>query len=301
MNKLILIISIYIFNINYISAQNFSHGTFIDISDTCHTIFFDGKNYVRRLTCYPEGYKPEIFSANDPTNKLGNCGDTLINFVIDSFNKSINEYSFKAMTSQGKECQWMTIISNDSFWIVTPLKTLPNIRNHYTVNHVMVKKEFYKNFKLPKTEKLELIINEDIRDSIIYIAFDQKNQYNKLDSVLNAIYVPSSGLVKTSISATPFLLAYNAISAYVLIDGKRIEIPVVFDKLSGLGVRYIKHENRKEYIKSNRQIFFNDKYFLLVYRYNPSRDRVVNIVFGESIVGQVLDMELISIEKYINE
>ena len=55
MNKLILIISIYIFNFNYISAQNFSHGTFIDISDTCHTIFFDGKNYVRRVNCYDIG------------------------------------------------------------------------------------------------------------------------------------------------------------------------------------------------------------------------------------------------------
>ncbi len=279
-----------------------SHGKFLDINDTCHTIFYDGNHFVRYQMCYSKGYKPEIFSDDDLYGKFGVCGDTLTNIVIDTFNKNIKEYILTGMTQQGKECERMTVISNDSFWIITPLKTRPNIRSHYTTNNIMIKREYYKDFKIPMIKPLELIIEESNRDSIIYIAFDQKNPYNKLDSFLNMLYIPSSGLVKTNIRATPYLLAYNAIKAFVLIDGKKVEVPIIFEKFTNtkLGLTRIEKEKRKEYIESNKSIFFNDKYFVLMSRYNPDRERTVNRVFREKIEEQVLDLELMSLEKYIN-
>ena len=122
----------------------------------------------------------------------------------------------------------------------------------------------------------------------------------KLDSFLNMIYVPESGLVKTSISATPLILAYNSIKASVIINGEKIKIPVLYEKKLGKGTVYIKKEERAAYIKSNKEIFFHEKYFLRLSRYNPGRN-FINDTFNQKIDGQVLDIELISIEKYINE
>lgn len=300
MNKLILIISIYIFNFNYISAQNFSHGTFIDISDTCHTIFFDGKHYVRRVNCYDIGTKIDFFDANDPNNEMGNCGDTLTDIRIEKFKERTNEFQVTARTKEGKICDVITVVPFDSFLIITPLKRKPGILDHYTDNHIMVKKDLINNFKIPKTKDLELLIDERAKDKISYIVFDQKYIYNKLDSFLNMIYVPESGLVKTSISATPLILAYNSIKASVIINGEKIKIPVLYEKKLGKGTVYIKKEERAAYIKSNKDIFFHEKYFLRLSRYNPGRN-FINDTFNEKIDGQVLDIELISIEKYINE
>lgn len=138
------------------------------------------------------------------------------------------------------------------------------------------------NFINKSHEKtLSLILNQDIASTKeIYIAYGQPNGIApKTDSLGNIVLeVPKSGILKTKFVEDVNIISKGRIKAYYKNENTQTleEIKVIQLNQS---IKF------GEKIKDNH--FLQDSIMVFVERFNPSRDRVVNKVFGEEIEGNV--------------
>ncbi len=138
-----------------------------------------------------------------------------------------------------------------------------------------------------KTDKWIFKLPENFDKEIIYVAFNQENGIPAvgLDGGKFAVIVPSSGLVKTTL----------ANDVHVLTEGN-VEFTQQTNEGSDEPVRVIQAREfaRLKYLLNTQssQVKMPCNLDSLVIfstsRYNPSRDRVVNKVFSETIEGNVI-------------
>lgn len=231
------------------------------------------------------------------TDEKGNIAEApnckKVKYSIDSIDSNNGMY---VSAYKGKyRCYGYHLIKENQFLSVTPLKTLDGIEFHFTVSTLYYTKNAPKQIDIGKT--LTLLINKHIKlNEINYVAFDQKSSRATVEYDMNEmrIKLDSTGINKSNLVINPMLYASKRYAAKFIDDSGEIvdEIPVFFQaKISEIKNEFTKEQQKAEFEKLN----VKDLY-LVVYRYNPGRKRVVNKVFNEKISGQVQSFELRSLK-----
>ena len=232
------------------------------------------------------------------TDKKGNMLEAPsckgVKYSIDSIDSNNGIY-ISAFKDEYR-CYGYHLIRENSFLSVTPLKSLDGLEFHFTVPTLYC---INKSIKDNATEKeFTILVNEDIElNKINYVAFDQrndevKNEYSKSEMTIK---LDSKGITKSSIVINPMLYARKRyIAKFINKSDETInDIPVVFHKeFIEIKSKFEEQDQKLEFQKLN----INDLY-LIAYRFNPGRKRVVNKIFKEEINGQVQTFELRSLKK----
>jgi len=248
-------------------------GTWVSSKDTCISIEF-GKNnlFILNRRCY-----------DNKLMKVGiNCDST--SYIID---KVINDSTFVINVNK-KECATRYHLQLDfPRIIVTSLKSLPGIEEHFTSPELYIKKDYYDTYTIPDSPLIKIIIPEKFKEEYLYVAFNQIDGVGEIKdkNKNNIIEFPISGLTKTKMIADTKFFAYKNYKVFIRDRNKLIEITTIYHQ------EYINYrvefsdEERKVFLK-RKKLDLNSK-VLVVYRFNPDRKRVVNKIFGEKIIGQV--------------
>lgn len=183
------------------------------------------------------------------------------------------------------------LFHDESLLVVTPLKNLDGIKDHFT-EPVVYSLDKEKESNIKKNPIFEISFIEPYLDTTYYINYcepskcEYENNYSVRISDITS---------KLDIPADPRIWAYKTIQANIVVEGiEHKGIPVLYgiQKYIGLGKNDVKDKLLKQGI---------DEYFLVAYRYNPGRTRIVNKVFKEVIIGQVQTFKVYSVESFLEK
>ncbi len=200
-------------------------------------------------------------------------------YKIEDYIDSKKEYIVNFYYSDGIFSNRLSIINKGNHLVVTGLKGLPGIMNHYAFSSFFVHKDSLQNFKTPK-EPREIIV---VDSSMVNVNYDLLIAYGQeVGGINDTIYIDSC-CVKTQKIANPEILAYHNYDVFLKMGNKLKSIPVFED-----------FDDAEEFFKDKK----GDKIFAKIYRFNPSRDDVVNTLFKEEIEGQVLIVKVYTVKYY---
>lgn len=288
MRIIIIILLAILFSTNYYFGQDliqnggFDYGKYINTDKECEYFEFkiDG-TFIHNLLC--DTLKDKIIYEE-------NCGN--LKYVIDSMPHK-NNFFIRSFNSKTGECIHRYHLNFDfPVLIITPLKQKLNITDHFTEPVIYLHERFFGKYSVPSSPKMIIYIPFNFKKDFFYIAYDQniQNEKNFIGENDVNIEVPISGLIKINQFPDTRIYAYNNYLAYFKDGEKKVKIPIVSEKelrkLDSLNSDQIK------VFFSERGIHQNSKY-LVPGRFNPDRVRVVNKVFGETIIGQVQDFQLV--------
>lgn len=238
-------------------------------------------------------YAPKYFK--DSTGKFieaPNC--SVVNYSIDSIDANGGIYI--SAHKESFRCYSYHIIRDNNFLSLTPLKTLKGIEFHFTSPELYVLNNTREDET--KDEVLSILLDKNIQlNKINYVAFDQPAKL--LDKVSIGqklkIKLDSTGLNKSTIVINPIMYAKKNYVAYFVDENENIliEIPIIYNET----IDEIKNRFTREQQKIELQKIKVTDLYLIANRFNPSRERTVNKVFNENIIGQVQTFELRSLKE----
>lgn len=169
----------------------------------------------------------------------------------------------------------------------SPLKSLEGIMDHMVSGAVCLNKDYQGEFKDHKVGWLNLYFEHLRYDEIYYLNFSSNKKIYEDD--LEFIFKNSHGEIDVDLNIKTHAL--TAVKAKILKNGKYIEIPVIDQSF----YNSIKHKSSSEKVRLINTTISDYEEFLIVYRLNPGRKRVVNKIFGAEILGQVMSFEIVHI------
>ncbi|MFK8101171.1 MAG: hypothetical protein AB8G15_01550 [Saprospiraceae bacterium] len=289
-----IIITILIFASCQESKHPVIDGTYFMVGEEAKSITIKDSLISFANTEEPSGIKQAMLytDKNGDLKETPNCEK--VRFSIDAIdaNQGIYISAFKGEY----RCYAYHLIKENQFLSVTPLKSLEGIEFHFT------SPTLYKLNPNPidngEGKDLTILVDNEIKlNTINYVAFDQNldETSKEYDQEKMTITLDSSGINKSSILLNPM---YYARKKYVAkytdqLKGTTTIIPVIYHQ----SISTIQTEFTKEQQKSELQKLKVKDLYLIAYRFNPGRKRVVNKAFKEAINGQVQAFELRSLEK----
>ena len=219
--------------------------------------------------------------------------DNFHEYVTDRYDSSNSKF-ISIINQDSIRIRGYHLFFDDMFLIVTPLKNLNNIKDHFTLPLLFCLDNSLSDYCIPQLPRLELLISNPIIDSVYYISYNN-NAESSYASNYEAEIVDICS--KVDFPADPRLYVYNSIDASLSFEnGIIINVPVF------LSSELDKFKNKEKNV--TREIFSNlgvSDYFIEIHRYNPGRSRVINKVYQDDIKGQVSTFKIYSLDVFLNQ
>jgi len=283
-----------LFSLTLLIACNTSETTLLTgsyqcIEDTCKTIHFLNEQEVKytRRCSEEKNDGVELRMVNGEYLEL-HCGQT--QYKIDRIDSNQGIY-LHAFDKNNNKCRGLHIIQGDDYLVLTELKQGEDIDFDFTEPKVYQQKQSKKIKKDP--QKLIVEVPQGMPERETYIAFEQKTgPQTRVDQDGNLLLkLDTSKAQKTQMVINPKFYAFKSYEFREVNEaGQATKIlPIIYHaeyhKMRGLS------EEGQSAFFAQRGIEQGDRYVIL-YRFNPARKRVVYKVYGEEIVGQVQDFRL---------
>jgi len=261
-------------------------------NDTCSTIQILSDNKIIINRDCEEHSKDEVSIVQTLNGEIIEryCQD--LSYKVDSVDTNDGRY-VSANDKNNQRCYGLHILDKDSFWIVTPLKSGDRINFDFTTPSIY-KKIDVKN-DLEFNETLIIQISKELEEGIFYIAYSQKNYANaKDDAEGNTLVelIDNTTLYKTNLEIDPSFYALKKYRIKLLNSSSYNfeDVPVLYHNEYSEYLKMSKLEKSQFHLKRNITVNF-----IVVHRFNPARERVVEKLYKEKIEGQVQSFELVVI------
>lgn len=290
-NYLIYLILILIFSCKAEKKFHFNFSEYQLATNSCKSIeFIDHKRIFISKGC--KEYSPDLSILTERLN--GDlielfCHDTL-NFQIDSIDSN-NGYYIMTYDRNNNKCHGLHIINNNTSWVVTFLKHGKRIDYDFTEPLIYKKNNTENDFNFDKNLTIQLL--EKPKDSIFYIAFSQQGYPNStIDNTGNTFIRLQSNInyYKTDLDIDPSFYAFKKYQIQLFNQSTNhfINIPVLYSREY---TNYLEMDTiEKQQLHSDRKI---KEQFVVVHRFNPPRERLVDHLYNEKIKEQVQDFEFV--------
>ena len=262
-------------------------GEYQYIDDTCKSIHFLNEKevkYIRRCN-EDKGDGVELKMVNGEYLEFY-CGQT--QYKIDTVDSNQGIY-LHTLDKNNNKCRGLHIIKGENYLLLTELKQGEDIDFDFTVPKIYQRKESEKIKKDP--QKLIIELPQGMPERLTYIAFEQKKglqtRTNQDGDLL--LKLDTSQAQKAQMVINPKFYAFKTYE-FREVAGKTTNIlPVIYHA----EYHKIRDQSEEDQAASltQRGIEIGDQYVVL-YRFNPARKRVVYKVYGEEIVGQVQDFRV---------
>ena len=286
-------ISLILTMVLFVSCEREDHsyltGDYQCIEDTCKTIRFINKQeikYTRRCK-EEESDGIELRMINGEYLELY-CGQT--KYKIDSVDSNQGIY-LHTFDKNNNKCRGIHIIRGDDWLVLTELKQGEDIDFDLTEPKVYQSNQSENIKKDP--QRLIIELPQDMPEGVVYMAFEQQTgPQPRLDQDGNLLLrLDTSKAQKIQMHINPKFYAFKTYEFREVDEtGKTTKILPVIYHAAYQEMRMLSEEEQSASL-AKRGIERGDRYVIL-FRFNPARKRVVYKVYGEEIVGQVQDFRV---------
>lgn len=258
-------------------------GSYHEVSDSCP-----------RLTFYPnQRVEYEIFCDSQEVIGLPKCFSDTLSYRIDSVDEHGGLFIF-AQNDRDEDCYALHVQAMKDALVVTPLKGRSGLKYHMTSTVVLASAHASNDIHFDK--ELIIRLKNPVCDSVIYLAYSQLGIQNHRQTE-NGVIIDLENecpAFKTDYEIDPSYLAFEQYK-FELFNPNTNDydnVPVIYDE-GYLRYRELDDDAKRLFLQQQN---IHGPHFIVAYRFNPDRERVVNKVYGVPIVGQVQTFEYVRTE-----